>query len=30
MISSDEKIDIDLESVERYKEERDLERYEAM
>lgn len=30
MISSDEKIDIDLESVERYMEERDLERYEAM
>ncbi len=30
MISSDEKIDIDLESVERYIEERDLERYEAM
>lgn len=30
MESDDEKIDIDLESLERYKEERDLERYEAM
>lgn len=30
MTSLDEKINIDLESLERYKEERDLERYEAM
>lgn len=30
MTSLDEKINIDLESLERYKEERDLERYKEM